>query len=389
MRIIHSATRSDHLTETGAPRSPGPDWVAVSQGRLVAEGVDDSWLSYVPGEATRGVEGEDARGVEVTDAQGALLTGGWVDGHCHGGRNVAFDEDTDLSPAIAAHTDHGTRTLVASLVTNPLDTEATAAARLAAAVEHSETLAGIHLEGPFLDHGHRGAHAPEHLRPATLSDVQRLHDACAGHLTQITMAPEHDPGLVATKWLVGQGVRVAVGHTSCDYATALAAFDAGASLLTHTFNGMPGLHHRAPGPIGAALDSPHVTLELIADLVHVAPTLIRTLFSAAPGRVGLITDAMSATGSADGRYLLGSLPVVVSDGVARLDEPGGPGSIAGSTLTMDVAVRNVVASGVPLAHAVAAATTTPARALGLPVFPGVGDRLDAFLVMPDGGTRPD
>ncbi|MGO3151691.1 MAG: N-acetylglucosamine-6-phosphate deacetylase [Galactobacter sp.] len=378
VRIIHSATRTDHLTGVTSPQPPGRDWIAVDQGRLVAEGSGDSWLSLLP----HGVSD-----IAVIHAESALLTSGWVDGHCHGGRGVAFDEDTDFTPAIAAHTDHGTRTLVASLVTNPMDTEATAAARLAAAVGHHEALAGIHLEGPFLDHGHRGAHAPEHLLPASLADVQRLYDACAGHLTQITIAPEHDPGLVATNWLVEQGVMVAVGHTSCDYATALAAFDAGASILTHTFNGMPGLHHREPGPIGAALDSPHVTLELIADLVHVTPTLIRTLFAAAPGRVGLITDAMSATGSADGQYMLGSLPVVVADGVARIVGPDGPGSIAGSTLTMDVAVRNVVAAGVALPHAVAAATTTPARALGLPLFPGLGERVDPFLILPDGGAR--
>jgi N-acetylglucosamine-6-phosphate deacetylase len=377
LRIIHSATRLDLVGSRPTTAAAAGDWIAVEDSELVAAGDGDSWKPYA----------HTARSGDIVDAEGAILTGGWVDGHCHGGLDTAFDDDTDLSPAVRAHTDHGTRTLIASLVTNPLDTEATAASRLAAAVEHSNVLAGIHLEGPFLDHGHKGAHAERYLRPATLSDVQRLHDACAGHLTQITIAPEHDQDLRATRWLVDRGVKVAVGHTSCDYATAREAFDAGASILTHTFNGMPGLHHREPGPIGAALDSPHVTLELIADLVHVSATLIRLLFAGAPDRVSLITDAMAATGSADGNYVLGSLPVVVSDGVARIVTEHGPGSIAGSTLTMDTAVRNVVAAGIPLADAVAAATTTPAKALGLPPFPAVGGRIDPFLIMPDGGAR--
>jgi len=375
VQIIHSARRIDRsfLPSAGRPVAAAADWVAVHDGALLAEGVGGTWHSWARG---NGVPLEAA-----VDAGGRPLTAGWVDQHCHGAAGVSFDDEADPGVAVAAHEAHGTRALVASLVTNPLDVESAAARRLAAAVRASETLVGIHLEGPFLDHGHKGAHAPQYLRPAGLADVQALYDACEGELRQLTLAPEHDENLAATRWLSERGVAVAVGHTSCSRDVAMAAFDAGASVLTHTFNGMPGLHHREPGPLGAALDSPHVTLELISDLVHVAPTLIRTLFAAAPGRVALITDAMSATGCTDGAYQLGSLAVTVTDGVARLDEGG---SIAGSTLTMDEAVRRTVACGVALEDAVEAATVTPALAMGLGAFPSEGQRLEPFLVDADG-----
>lgn len=373
--IVHSARRVDQLDASG----PAADWVAVHDGVVIGEGRGRTWEGLAA-----------ARTAELVDADGSLLTAGWVDQHCHGGAGVSFDEDRHLGPALQEHLDHGTRTLVASLVTNPLDVEGAAAARLATVAERVPQLAGIHLEGPFLDPDHKGAHAEQYLRAPRLADVQALHEACGGQLRQVTLAPEHDDDLAATRWLVDQGVTVAVGHTSCDRDTAMAAFDAGASVLTHAFNAMPGLHHRSPGPVGAALDASHVTLEVIADQVHVHPSVIRMLFSAAPDRIALITDAMSATGCADGEYTLGSLPVTVTDGVARLATgPGeGSGAIAGSTLTMDRAVRNTVACGVPLRQAVAAATTTPAAAMHLPAFPGVGQQADLFLVTGDGATLP-
>ena len=158
------------------------------------------------------------------------------------------------------------------------------------------------------------------------------------------------------------GVAVAVGHTAADYAQTMEAFEAGASILTHAYNGMDGVHHRAPGPVAAATRTPGVTLEVINDGVHVHPEVVRMLFAAAPGRVALITDAMAAAGAEDGDYLLGSLAVEVRDGVARLAEGG---SIAGSTLTLDDALRRAVQEvGLPVEDAVLALTQTPATAIG-------------------------
>src|SRR5690606_7429850 len=137
--------------------------------------------------------------------------------------------------------------------------------------------------------------------------------------------------------------------------------EAGASILTHAFNAMPGIHHRAPGPVLIAAADHRVVLEGIADNVHLDPYVIKLLFDSAPGRVALVTDAMAAAGSADGRYDLGAVKVTVTDGVARADDTG---SIAGSTLTQDVALQRAVQAGVPLAQAVQALTETPARAIG-------------------------
>ena len=193
-----------------------------------------------------------------------------------------------------------------------------------------------------------------------LVSTQSAHHG--GTLRQVTLAPELPGGMDAIHALSAAGVAVAVGHTAADYDQALAAFDAGASILTHAFNAMPGLHHRAPGPVAAATRSPGVTLEIVNDGVHVHPEVVRMAFAAAPGRVALITDAMAAAGSADGDYRLGGLDVEVREGVARL---AAGGSIAGSTLTLDDALRRAVLEvGIPVAEAVRAVTSTPAAAVG-------------------------
>jgi N-acetylglucosamine-6-phosphate deacetylase len=178
----------------------------------------------------------------------------------------------------------------------------------------------------------------------------------------VTLAPEMPGGMDALRQFVDASVVVAVGHCAADYDAAIAAFDAGASILTHAFNAMPGIHHRAPGPVAAAMDCHGVTLEVINDGVHVHPAVVRLAFEGAAGRIALITDAMAATGSADGQYQLGTLRVTVTDGVARLADGG---SIAGSTLTLDTALRLAVTSvGLPVEVAVQALTETPARAIG-------------------------
>lgn len=344
--LIHSAI----LAGSGSAASPDPSgWALVEEGSLVELRTGAGWTQRV------------SPGTEVLDAGGDLLAPGFVDIHCHGGGGAAFEDPGGLDPVLSTHRGHGTGTLVASLVTNPLPELRRAVARLAAATAEGR-IAGIHLEGPCLAPGQRGAHHPDHLLAPSVAVLEPLLEAAGGAIVQVTLAPELDPGLAATRFLVEHGVRVAVGHTEADYATARAAFDAGASLLTHAFNAMPGLHHRNPGPIAAAFDDGRVVLELIADGVHVHDPLIRLLFTQAPGRVALVTDAMAAAGFGDGSYQLGELVVEVRDSVARL---AAGGSIAGSTLTMDAAVRRAVAAEVPLGEAIRAATSVPARALGL------------------------
>ena len=223
-------------------------------------------------------------------------------------------------------------------------------------------IAGVHLEGPWLSPLHRGAHDPELLRPPTRDEIEALLRAAEGHLRMVTIAPELPGALEAITLLREAGVTVAVGHTDCDADGLREAVRAGAGVVTHLCNAMRPIHHRDPGPIPAALAEPELTVELIVDGVHVHPDVVTLLQRGARARVALVTDAMAAAGCPDGAYQLGGLAVSVVDGVARLEDSD---ALAGSTLTLDRAVRTAHAAGVPLVDAVVAATLTPARALGL------------------------
>lgn len=323
----------------------------------------DAWLLFDHGRvAAAGVGADRPVAADLVDGGGGCLVPGFVDIHGHGGGGASFDDGPDaVRVGRALHLAHGTTRAVISLVTAPLDAMAARASMVADACEADPTILGSHLEGPFLDPGHRGAHTAGLLRAPDAASVDLLLEAGRGTIRQVTLAPELPGADDAIRHFADAGVVVAVGHTDADAAVAHRAFDAGATVLTHAFNAMRGIHHRAPGPVIAALRDDRVTLEVIADGVHVDLELIATLFAAAGDRIALVTDAMAAAGAADGRYELGGLAVTVSEGVARLDDGG---SIAGSTLTQDAAVRQVVAAGVALPAAVAAATSIPATAIG-------------------------
>jgi N-acetylglucosamine-6-phosphate deacetylase len=287
----------------------------------------------------------------------------YTDIHCHGGGGHAFGDTVDGSlAALAAHRAHGTSRVVCSLVSEPLGRTAAAMGVIREAMSRDAGLLGVHLEGPFLAPGRKGAHAASSLAIPTPAAVAALLDAADGIVRQITIAPELPHALDAIERFVEAGVVVAVGHTDADAAMARAAFDRGATLLTHAFNAMAGISGRSPGPVGAALADERVTLEVIADGIHVDPTLIASLFRAAPGRVVLVTDAMAAAGAEPGRYVLGGLDVDVADGRAVI---AGTDTLAGSTLTMDRAVEVCVGAGISRDDAMAAATTIPAGVLGL------------------------
>lgn len=323
----------------------------------------DGWALF-DGErvAATGAGGDLPRAGQTVDGQGGCLAPGFIDIHGHGGAGASYDDGPDaIRAARALHRRHGTTRAVLSLVTASIDDLAARAAVIADLCDADPTILGSHLEGPFLDPGHKGAHAEPLLRTPDAVSVDRLLEAGRGTIRQVTMAPERPGALQAIRRFVQAGVVVAVGHTDADADTARRAFDAGATVITHAFNAMPGIHHRAPGPVIAGLRDDRVTLELIADGVHVDLDLVATVFAAAGDRIALITDAMAAAGADDGRYELGGLAVQVTDGVARLAHGG---SIAGSTLTQDAALRHVVGAGVPLATAVHALTAAPAHAIG-------------------------
>ncbi|WP_430647663.1 N-acetylglucosamine-6-phosphate deacetylase [Agromyces sp. GXS1127] len=368
--VVHSAR-----IVSGGDEVPDA-WVRFEGDRIAGRGLGDAWRDAP---AVRSGE------AEVTDAAGRRLAPGFIDLHCHGAGGAAFDDGVDaIRTGLAVHRAHGTTRSVCSLVTAPVDVLAERLRAIASVAASDPLVLGAHLEGPFLDQEFRGAHDPSMLRRADDVALDRLLGAADGALRQITIAPEHEGAARAIARLVDAGVAVAVGHTGADFDTALRAFDAGASILTHAFNGMRGIHHRAPGPVVAAMRADHVTLEVIGDGVHVHPDVVRLAFSGAPGRVALVTDAMAATGSSDGTYVLGSLEVEVRDGVARLAEGG---AIAGSTLTQDEALRRAVLdSGVPVHEAVAALTVAPASAIGRAGDLGrldVGFAADAVLLEDD------
>jgi N-acetylglucosamine-6-phosphate deacetylase len=330
--------------------------------------VDDFWMLVEGDTISATGTGPAPDGDTVIDLAGRTVTPGFIDLHCHGGGGFAFDDgDEAIEGALTTHRAHGTTRSLISLVSNPIAMLRNSLETIADLVEEDPLVLGAHLEGPFLAGARRGAHNPEYLRDADQLELETLLAAARGCIRQITIAPEREGAMEAIDRLVDAGIVVAVGHTEADYDTTKAAFDRGATMLTHAFNAMPGIHHRAPGPIIAAFNDDRVSIELILDGVHVHPDVAHAAFTSAPGRIALVTDAMAAAGSSDGDYRLGSLNVSVREGRAMLS---GTMTIAGSTLTQDVALRCAITTmGLDPVVAVTAVTATPANALRL------GDRL--------------
>jgi N-acetylglucosamine-6-phosphate deacetylase len=324
------------------PGGLAPGWLDVDAGLIVGLG-----------------EGRVALDLDL----GSRLVGpGFVDMHVHGGGGHSFQAGADEAALGAAfHRAHGTTTLLASLVSAPIDDLVEAIAALEPLVA-AGTFAGVHLEGPFLSVEHRGAHDPRVLRAPDPDSLGRLVAAGPEVVRMVTLAPELDGGQEAVKAVVGAGIVAAVGHTGATYEQAVEAIGHGASVATHLCNGMPTLHHRTPGPVLACLEAAGVAIELICDGVHLHAAVVRDTFAAVGARAVLITDAISAAGAPEGTYQLGSLAVVVADGEARLADGG---NLAGSVLTLDVALRQAVAFGVPFASALHAVTAGPAAAVGL------------------------
>ena len=323
-------------------------------------------------------------GIAASDFGDAVMAPGYVDLHIHGSAGYdVMDDRAEALPAIEhLLSRHGVTSYFPTTVTAPMDATLRALERLADAIEKREREnnnnedakrralpLGIHLEGPFISHARRGVHPPENLLAPTLTMFERFWQAARGRIRMMTIAPELEGAPEVIAEAARRGVCVSMGHSDADFAAAERGIAAGARHATHTFNAMRPLghrtedhrteDHRSPGILGAVLTDRRVSADIIADGVHLDPTIVK-LFAQAKGpeRTVLITDATSATGMPDGRYRLGSFEVDVRDGKCMAD-----GKLAGSVLTMDLAVRNLARFAEwDLPQAIAAASRNPARA---------------------------
>ncbi len=352
--------------------------LTVENGRIAEIGSTGADSSPTPqAGAAAGAAAPLDPGADAFDLSGCTVVPGFVDMHVHGGGGASYASGIAEEALVAArtHLEHGTTTTVASTVTGEIDEVCRQASVLSELVEDG-LLAGVHFEGPFISINRCGAHQPDLLRDPDPALVRKLVDAARGTAKMVTLAPELDGGIESIRLLKELGVIAAIGHTDANYDKVLEGIEAGATVATHLFNAMPAIGHRAPGPIVALLEDERITVELIGDGVHLHPAVIDLAMTGAGlDRVALITDAMSAAGFGDGLYPLGPLQVRVEDGVARLVEGG---SIAGSTLTLDVAFRRAVAlNGLSLVRAAQVLSLNPARLLG------VADRVGSIEVGKD------
>lgn len=322
-------------------------------------------------EVTTRKDRELPSGCRSLDFSGAVLAPAYLDIHVHGGagHDVMEPDAEGLGRFEGFLAQHGVAAYLPTTVTAPEEHILRALEWLADRIESRESYKpaararpiGIHLEGPFLSHLRRGVHPPEYLLAPTFSRFERYWQAARGHIRVMTIAPEIEGALQVITEASRRGVCCSLGHSDSDLETARAAVAAGARHATHTFNAMRPLDHRQPGLVGAVLTDPRMTAEIIADGIHVDPSIVQ-LFVKAKGADAavLITDAISATGMPDGRYRLGSFEVELKG-----EECTSEGRLAGSVLRLDQAVRNVMQfAGWKLEQTVQLASANPAAVIG-------------------------
>ncbi len=293
---------------------------------------------------------------------GGILAPGLIDLQVNGAARVDFltSDPADFPRARRYLLSTGVTSYLPTLITAPLPQLEAALDRWQGQRDGVPRVLGVHVEGPFLNPAHAGAHDPADLRPPRLPELRRLLTRDPGLVKILTLAPELPGAGALIRGARDRGAVVAAGHTAATYEEARAAFDAGVRLVAHLFNAMRPLHHRDPGIVVAALQDPRVTVSLIADLVHVDAAVLRLVLAAkAWDRIALITDAVAAAGSLGRTSRLTTRRLRVTDAPRLRD-----GTLAGSVLGLDQAVRNIVGLGIPLRDAVGMASTVPASVLG-------------------------
>jgi N-acetylglucosamine-6-phosphate deacetylase len=345
--------------------------------------IDDGLIASIhPAEQDRAASSES----QQIDARGLWVIPGLIDVHVHGS---AGSDTMDATPAAIRtmaefFARHGVTSYLPTTITAP-SSAIDAATHNVISMQQPKTGAhhlGVHLEGPYIGSQFRGAQPQEWLRSPDPQEYEKWFET--GSIRLVALAPELPGAIEMIERGARQGVRFSVGHSSASYEQVEQAADHGLSQATHTFNGMTGLHHREPGAAGAVLTDDRIYAEIIADGIHLHPAVVKLVVRAkGTGRTILVTDAIRAAGLEDGDYDLGGQIVQVRDGIARTSR----GSLAGSTLTLDTALRNVMRfAGLTIQDALKMATTTPAQALGLSSSKGIiqpGADADLALVDPN------
>ena len=361
--------------------------------------VEDGVIVEVTSRARREVPANS----RVLDFGDGILAPGFIDIHIHGGggHDVMEAGADALPPVERLLAAHGVTSYFPTTVTAPMDATLSALGRLADAIEAAERSPGsaasasgslrarplgIHLEGPFISHQRRGVHPPENLLTPSLPAFDRFWQAARGHIRVMTIAPELPGAIEVIAEAAARGVCVSLGHSDADLNAARAGVAAGARHATHTFNAMRPLDHRDPGILGEVLTDARLSADIIADGIHLDPVIVKLFLKAkGPDAAVLITDATAATGMPDGRYRLGSLEVAVKAGKCLAG-----GKLAGSVLTMDRAVRNVMQFAQwDLQTAVRLATLNPARVAGVKQGGALeaGAPADLVVLSPSGEVR--
>jgi len=307
-------------------------------------------------------------GAEVIKGKDKYIVPGYIDIHVHGGGGSdVMDGDYEAINQIAiAHSHFGTTSFLPTTMTMSKDKIIRSLRSICEAVKKGTAgaeILGIHMEGPYINPEKKGAQKEDNIKKISLEGFLEFNQASGNLIRLVTIAPEMPGAIGLIKYLYKQGIIASVGHTNATYVQTQAGIQAGLSHVTHTFNAMRELHHREPGVVGAALTSPELTVEVIADGIHIHPIVLKILTKIKEGeKVVLITDAMRAAGLKDGTYDLGGQEVIVAKGQARLKD----GTLAGSVLTMDKAVKNMVNKvGIQLPKAIQMASLNPARSIGI------------------------
>ena len=325
-----------------------------------------------------------------------IVVPGFIDIHTHGiaGLDITYssmngsedDVEETLLRMSEEYLNHGVTRFLPTTVTAPHEVLLTASKGVKNAISHQRKshtgaiIEGLHLEGPYISKEKRGAQNPEFIRLPSIKELKKYWEVSGGNIKTVTIAPELKGSVEFINYARNLGMYISLGHTNATYEEAKAAIYAGANRATHLYNAMRPINHREPGVIIAVLESPQVYLEIITDLIHISPQIINfTLRYAGIERVVTITDSIIATDLPDGEYSLGGLKVIVKDGICRLED----GTLAGSTLTMDNALKNLVGIGIPLKDAVRTMTYNPARAVGLHKMGAILPGYSADLVIMD------